>query len=492
MIYETNVIMGSKLSKMVEQVKHLGRKTACEQVKKFIYGKDYTRVCAVYGLQSTGKRTVMLQAIADMSEEDFSKTAYIEAKDTDCIQDVADDLQLLCDKDVEYVFINEITRMRDFIDGAALLSDIFAMMGMKIVLTGTSSLSFWLSRDHELYDRVRLVHTTYMPYQEYSRLMGNGSMQEYLRNGGFTKELPFADRETLNQYIDTAVGENMQFALEHSERGREMFKLRELYNAGELVRAIRHVVEEYVRNNVKHALSNVLDVEVIEKGIDQSEEFDVKITEIHRSRIENYLKGLDVIVKCPVEKGDLEREKEDRYIFTQPGMSYLMSKVYVESLLESKTFANLQEDEKECLKEQLLKTIQEHLLKDMVLLETSKTLGRPYEVFKTQFKNGVYDMLICDHDYYQSAIYEIHNSKCHTQEQGKHLTDDYKLALTTPRHGKLVGRYVLYLGENMDSENGIAYRNAEEFLKNLPNISLNSGLENVVSENENQGMMQSM
>lgn len=44
----------------------------------------------------------------------------------------------------------------------------------------------------------------------------------------------------------------------------------------------------------------------------------------------------------------------------------------------------------------------------------------------------------------------------------------------------------------MDSEDGIAYRNAEEFLKKLPNISLNSGLENVVSEDESQGMIPSM
>lgn len=58
--------------------------------------------------------------------------------------------------------------------------------------------------------------------------------------------------------------------------------------------------------------------------------------------------------------------------------------------------------------------------------------------------------------------------------------DEKKLILTTPRYGSLVGRYVLYLGENTNSEAGIAYRNAEEFLKNLPNISLNSGLEKTV------------
>lgn len=491
MVYETNVIMGSKLSKMVEQVKHLERRTACEQVKKFIYGKDYTRVCAVYGLQSTGKRTVMLQAIADMSEEDFSKTAYIEVKDTDCIQDVADDLHLLCDKDIEYVFINEITRMRDFIDGAALLSDIFAMMGMKIVLTGTSSLSFWLSRDGELYDRVRLVHTTYMPYREYSRLMGQ-TIEEYLLHGGFLKEFPFQDRESLEQYIDIAIGENMQFALEHSERGREINRLRELYNAGVLVRAIRSVIEELVKCNVRYALLNILDVEAIEQSNKQKEEFSVEITDIHKTQIENYLKGMDVIIKCPVEQGDWKLDTEDRYVFTQPGMSYLMSKVYVESLMEVETFSKLSDLEKEELKEQLLGTIQEQMLKDMVLLETVKTVRKPYEVFRMQFDNGVHDMLIYDHHHNHCAIYEIHNSKCYTEKQGKHLSDEYKIKLTTPHCGRLVGRYVLYLGENMDSEDGIAYRNAEEFLKNLPNISLNSGLENTISVDEVQGLTPSM
>ena len=492
MVYETNVIMGAKLSKMAEQVKYLERRTACEQVKKFIYGKDYTRVCAVYGLQSTGKRTVMLQTIADMSEEDFLKTAYIEVKDTNCLQDVVDDLELLSDKDVDYVFINEITCIKDFIDGAALLSDIYAMMGMKIVLTGTSSLSFWLSRDHELYDRVRLVHTTYMPYKEHCRLMGNDSIEEYILNGGFLKEFPFQNRESLEQYIDNAIGENMQFALEHSERGGQIYWLRELYHAGVLVRAIRNVMVELVKCNVRYALSNVLDIEIIEQSMKQNEELVIEMTDVHKARIKEYLKGLDVIVECPAKREDLECEKENRFIFTQPSISYHMSKLCVETLLKTEPLLNLSDVKKEELKEHFMESIQAQLLKDMILLETMKTIGKPYDVYKTQFKNGVYDMLIYDHDHNQCAIYEIHNNKCHMQEQGKHLTDDYKLALTTPRHGKLIGRYVLYLGENMDSEDGIAYRNAEEFLKNLPNISLNSGLENVVLEDENQGMIPSM
>ena len=47
----------------------------------------------------------------------------------------------------KYVFIDEVTLIEDFIEGAALFSDIFAACGMKIVLSGTDSLGFFFSED---------------------------------------------------------------------------------------------------------------------------------------------------------------------------------------------------------------------------------------------------------------------------------------------------------------------------------------------------------
>ena len=46
-----------------------------------------------------------------------------------------------------YIFIDEITLMSDFIEGAALFSDVFATCGMKIVLSGTDSLGFMFTED---------------------------------------------------------------------------------------------------------------------------------------------------------------------------------------------------------------------------------------------------------------------------------------------------------------------------------------------------------
>lgn len=70
--------------------------------------------------------------------------------------------------------------MEDFIDSAALFSDVFATMGMKIVLSGTDSLGFWLAMDEELYDRAKSIHTTFIPYREYITTAHIIEIKQYL------------------------------------------------------------------------------------------------------------------------------------------------------------------------------------------------------------------------------------------------------------------------------------------------------------------------
>jgi len=54
---------------------------------------------------------------------------------------VNQDLKLLEAQGFRYVFLDEVTLMEDFIEGAALFSDVFAASGMKIVLAGTDFLN---------------------------------------------------------------------------------------------------------------------------------------------------------------------------------------------------------------------------------------------------------------------------------------------------------------------------------------------------------------
>ena len=539
-MYETKIVYGDDLRQMIETIKGFKKRDCFGRIEKFLHGTDRTRVCALYGLKRTGKTTLLLQTIAEMSEEEFSKCFYAKMNTENTMAQITRDLEKMFDNGYRYAFIDEITLMKDFIDSAALFSDIYSMMGMKIVLSGKDSLGFWLARDNELYDRVRMIHTTFIPFREYSRLLGIDSIDEYIRYGGLLSQgeldfenedviaddASFRDDESTRKYVDTAISRNIQHSLACCRYGHRFGPLRELYEADELTSAINRIVEDmnhrflvsvltrdFVSSDLgitAHNLKNERDLqkrtnilEAIDKktvteklmkllNIRNKAEQTVEITPSQAARIKEYLKGLDLIVECPVRNAEMGLEKEERILFTQPGMRYCQAQALVYSLMQYETFGQLTEDEKTFITDRILEEVRGRMLEDIVLLETMKALGRNYDVFKYQFATGEYDMLIYGRNERGCAAYEIkHSDKC-VSEQSRHLRNENMLLLTTPRFGTLEGRYVLYLGENKDTEDGIAYRNAEQFLKALPEISLTSGLEETESEDETEGMQPTM
>ena len=257
-MYETKIVYGDDLRKMVKTVKGLKKRDCFGRIEKFLHGTDRTRVCALYGLKRTGKTTLLLQTIAEMSEEEFSKCFYAKMNTENTMAQITRDLEKMFDNGYRYAFIDEITLMKDFIDSAALFSDIYSMMGMKIVLSGKDSLGFWLARDNELYDRVRMIHTTFIPFREYSRLLGIDSIDEYIRYGGLLSQgeldfenedviaddASFRDDESTRKYVDTAISRNIQHSLACCRYGHRFGPLRELYEADELTSAINRIVED--------------------------------------------------------------------------------------------------------------------------------------------------------------------------------------------------------------------------------------------------------
>ena len=256
--FETSVIVGKGLAAMSQGVKGWGLRDCFGQLEDYLYSNESDRVCLVFGLRRTGKTTMLRQAIARMSKEDLSRTAYIKARRSDTMAMMNRDLKKLFDAGFRYVFIDEVTLMRDFIDSAALFSDVFAAMGMKIILSGTDSLGFWLAMDQELYDRAKPIHTTFIPYREYSRLLGIDSIDEYIRYGGTLRagelafddedvnaqDASFRDDESTRRYIDTAICKNIQHSLACYEAGGHFRHLYSLYEAGELTSAINRIIEE--------------------------------------------------------------------------------------------------------------------------------------------------------------------------------------------------------------------------------------------------------
>ncbi len=525
--FETKVRIGNELAGMAASVEGLEKRELYHRIPQYLYGNVRTKVCIVYGLRRTGKTTMLLQAVADMSEEDFARAAYIKLRTVDEMDQLTRDLDRLYQAGYKYVFLDEVTLMKDFIDSAALLSDIYVPMGMRIVLSGTDSLGFWFARDNELYDRERTFHTTFIPYREYSHILGIDSIDEYIRYGGTLKagetdfddeelleeSVAFRDDESTRRYIDTAICKNIQNSLSCFAFGKYFGQLQSLYETGELTGAINRIIEDMnhrfvlevlTRPFVSHDLGiternlkrerdpekrtdilKAIDKETVTKNlmkmldIRNQEEQKIGITPSHIVQIKKYLEALDLIVPCPIEYGMAGMEPEERILFTQPGMRYCQAQALVYSLMKDETFRMLDNKTISYVTERLLGEVRGRMLEDIILLETSKVLGKDYEVFKFMFGSGEFDMVIFDKKNSACAIYEIKHSAHCVRQQARHLMDEEKLGLISPRFGKLTGRFVLYLGESLDTEDGIAYRNAEQFLKNLPEITLESGLEEV-------------
>lgn len=518
--FETSVIVGKGLEAMSQGVKNWELRDCFDQLEGYLYGKEYDRVCLVFGLRRTGKTTMLRQAIGRMTKENLSRTAYIKARRNDNMAMMNRDLKKLFDAGFRYVFIDEVTLMEDFIDSAALFSDVFAAMGMKIVLSGTDSLGFWLAMDQELYDRAKPIHTTFIPYREYSRLLGIDSIDEYIRYGGTLRagelafddedvnaqDASFRDDESTRRYIDTAICRNIQHSLACYEAGGHFRHLYSLYEAGELTSAINRIIEDmnhrflisvltddFRSHDLRLTAANLRKERDLEKRTDvldrvdteavtrrlmelldirNKEEQSIGITPAHIAEIKQYLSALELIVDCPIETTEPETKPLEHILFTQPGMRYCQAQALVHVLLKDPQFSELSEYEKTRVSDRILEEVRGRMMEDIVLLETMKAADRDHRIFKLQFEVGEFDMVIYDQKENCCDIFEIKHSSTQVPLQYRHLMDEDKCRSTEKRFGTIRGRYVLYRGEDIQMENGVQYRNVESYLKELPNFEM--------------------
>lgn len=513
--FETSVVIGNRLLAMTKGVRNLKERDCFKQLQKYLNSDATDRVCLVFGLRRTGKTTMLRQAVLKMTTEQASKTAYIKAKGTDTMAAMNRDLEKLLELGYENVFIDEVTLMEDFIDSAALFSDIYATQGMKIVLSGTDSLGFWFALHQELYDRAITIHTTFIPFREHSRLLGIDSIDEYIRYGGTLRageldfddedvnaeDASFRDDESTRRYIDTAICKNIQHSLICCQDGGYFRHLQSLYEAGELTGAINRIIEDMnhrflirilINKFKSHDLGSAADVlrrerdperrndilDRIDKDavtkrlmdlleIRNREDQSIGITNAHVEEIKEYLKALDLIVDVPSETIIPSAEPLENIIFTQPGMRYCQAQALVHSLAKDELFASLSEKEKTMVSERILEEVRGRMMEEIVLLETFKSAKKNKRVFKLTFSVGEFDMVIYDSKENTCECYEIKHSVQIVPAQTKYLIDEEKLNQTSKRFGKISKRCVLYRGEDTVLENGIEYRNVEAYLKEL-------------------------
>lgn len=510
-----NVVTGDALRTLIQTTAQPEKRDCFSSIEKYLYGKPNPRICSVYGLRRTGKTTLLHQLIGNMSPDDFKRAAYLKARTTDTMAMLDKDMKALHAQGFQYIFIDEITFIDDFIDTASLLSDIYAAMGMKIVISGTDSLGIWLSSREQLYDRTYMIHTTWIPYHEHARLLGTDDIDTYIEYGGTlragetdfddpelqSEEVSFRDNESTRRYIDTAICQNIQHSLKCFKDGTHFMKLRKLYDANELTNAINRIIEsmnhrfalevlikDFQSNDLKLARKNFLrernlalrtdvleriDVPMVTERLMQilrllnQHDLEVELSEGYVQEIKDYLRALDLIENCPVRYQSDTKNADENILIMQPGMRYCQAQALVFSVMADPVFSDLNDAQKSYVREKILNEIRGRMLEEIVLIETKRALGQGYQVFKYQFLGGEFDMVVYDEKKNSCTLYEIKHSKEAVVEQCRHLLDEESCRNFEERIAPISGEKVLYRGESFQSTWGIDYQNVEAYLKAL-------------------------
>lgn len=507
--FHTNVVTGTGLQALANSVAKYGKRDCFSTLQKFVAGSYDGKICILYGLRRTGKTTLLFQMLSELPIE---KTAYIKVQTTDDMSRLTKDLKVLFELGYRYVFIDEITLLNDFIDTAAVLSDVFSMMGMKIVVSGTDSLGFAMANRDELYDRSVTIHTSFIPFREYARLLNICSVDSYIEYGGTLKmenmsfddpdaafdEVAFRDDESTRKYIDTAISRNIQHTLKNDHYGEYFNQLRELYEKGELTNVINRIVQhmnhrfvlrvvedEFKSHDFGSAkelllhdlpaeratvLYDVNEKQILERlkaiiEVKEKSETTVPITQEHIDKVKKYLLMLDLIVNCP-ERYESGKQAE-HIVFSQPGMRYAIAKALVYSLMQDAYFASIPEADKAYITGKILDDVKGRMLEDIVLLEVCKAAPSTMEAFKFKFDaGGEFDMVIYDKTSQNCRIYEIKHSAKVNEKQTIHLRDAEKCQIVEKRFGPISGKFVLYRGKDTLAED-VQYLNVENFLCGL-------------------------
>ena len=507
--FHTNVVTGTGLQALANSVAKYGKRDCFSTLQKFVAGTYDGKICILYGLRRTGKTTLLFQMLSELPIE---KTAYIKVQAIDDMLRLTKDLKALFELGYRYVFIDEITLLSDFIDTAAVLSDVFSMMGMKIVVSGTDSLGFAMANRDELYDRSVTIHTSFIPFREYAQLLNIRSVDSYIEYGGTLKmenmsfddpdaafdEVAFRDDESTRKYIDTAISRNIQHTLKNDHYGEYFNQLRELYEKGELTNVINRIVQhmnhrfvlrvvedEFKSHDFGSAkdlllhdlpaeratvLYDVNEKQILERlkaiiEVKEKSETTVPITQEHIDKVKKYLLMLDLIVNCP-ERYESGKQAE-HIVFSQPGMRYAIAKALVYSLMQDAYFASISEADKAYITGKILDDVKGRMLEDIVLLEVCKAAPSTMEAFKFKFDaGGEFDMVIYDKTSQNCRIYEIKHSAKVNEKQTIHLRDAEKCQIVEKRFGPISGKFVLYRGKDTFAE-GVQYLNVENFLCGL-------------------------
>lgn len=394
-----------------------------EALHKYITSPNDRKVCCLYGLLFTGKTTMMLQQIRKIDE--FGKCLLVKCGYGSTMMQLREAID--AHPEAQYIFVDEITKVIDFISASSVLANKYAAEGRKVVLSGDDSLAFLLAKGGELYDRARLIHTTYIPFKEYNRLTGKG-LTEYIKYGGtLSHENAFHSADTTNEYINSAVVLNIVNSLKKWNDRK--------YNA------LRKTADSDLPLFISKVIENI--------GSDMTD------NECAMAVVE-YLKDIDFLYKLPTLGGRQE------CLFTQPGMMYARA-----------CEANFSDEQAVC----------GGILEDIILYQTAKDVENSDDIFVSRYDGGMGKGSVIDiSDFSRKTSCMIDATL--SDDNVTHLTDETFCSGFERKSGtEISAKVAIYNGETKFTEQKIIYIAAEEYLLHSKEL-IKALTENVISDKE--------
>lgn len=492
------IYTGYKLKKHVDTTlkSNYKKRYIFEQLHAYISGEDSSRIACLFGLRRTGKTVLMLQEIEYIGS--YQDTMLLRCEDGDDMWEVREavDKELERNPNLKYLFVDEATKANRFVNTCSFFADDYAAGGLKVVLAGTDSLGFALAESRELYDRIDMLHTTYISFPEFNYLLGKG-ISDYIAYGGTLTDgvkNVFYNKDNAAKYTNSAIIENIFHSLKNWNNGYNcgMDVLGDIVDKNDFPSFVNKVLEYHNRTFLakvinerfsshdigslsdlmtRHGIANpapLQENEVAEKVrifLNIRENHFTYATDEAVNAIVSYLKLADVLYEIP-QNANVGTSKDTEYLFTQPGLRYCQATALADALIASSQFDNYSEQQKLAILEKLDGDIRGQILEDVVFYHLLRaTEGTPYKVSKYRsFDNKEIDVLVTDTESAKTVAIEVKLSSVSADRQRAHLKDAKLCGEIESKLGsQICERIVLYMGEDTEIE-GVKYRNVEQFL----------------------------
>ena len=477
----------------------------------FVNSGNNRKICCLYGLRRTGKSIMMLHEIKHIN--DYNKCLLVICDNGESVFDLKKFMSKY--EHCDYFFIDEVTKLRDFINTCSFLADHYASLGKKVVVTGTDSLGFLIASNGELFDRVEFIQTTYISFKEYNHLLSKDILKYMEYGGTLTDGIALYNRDRGNVYINSAISENISNSLKKWNQCRN-----EGYNIlGDLIERnqLPTIINKVIEYNNRTFLSNVINkdftshdlgslIDLLTKNDFETAHWDkdelnekIRICLGIKNELYHYVDKniIDAIIEYLVDLDVLYYSKTinnqplyysdiNSYTFTQCGLRYAQCDALADALIYTDFFNDYSHKQQKMILDKMKSDIRGGLLEDIVYCQIAKDFDKNIfdDNFVTSYRNkkgAEFDLVIGVDSYNSLIAIEVKLSEIPCDEQVKHLRNIQFCKEVENFFGyPIKNKVVLYRGQNQMSPayNDIVYINVETFLCNSIDLI------NYLAENE--------